>query len=78
MLVSSQPSEGHLMSEEVRGSEGIPQPLIMEVFMGSLVSCVAVTTLLWTERNLVLFVVLGAPPPYPGQWKNARLHFLPK
>lgn len=63
------------MSEEVRGSGGIPPPLIKKNFNGSLVSD---TAFLSTEIRLSLFVVLGAPPPYPGQWENARLHFLPK
>lgn len=27
---------------------------------------------------LFLFVAVGAPPPYPGQWENTRLHFLPE
>lgn len=74
MPVSSQPSEGHLMPEEVRGSEGIPLPLIKKNFKE--VWCCVV--LLCAERSLFLFIVLGAPPPHPGQWENTRLHFLPK
>lgn len=27
---------------------------------------------------LFLFVAVGAPSPYPGQWENTRLHFLPE
>lgn len=74
MPVSSQPSKGHLMSEEVRGSGGIPPQLIKKNCHGVL----ADTTFLWTKMKLFLFVVVGAPPPYPGQWENTRLHFLPE
>lgn len=65
------------MSEEVRGSGGIPPQLIKKNLNGSFF-LLAYMTLLWTTMKLFLFVVLGAPPPYPGQWENARLHFLPK
>lgn len=79
MPVSSQPSEGHLMSEEVRGSGGIPPQLIKKNFNGSLAPVSANATFLWTKiKQFLLFVVVGAPPPYPGQWENTRLHFLPK
>lgn len=76
MPVSSAPSEGHLMSAEVRGSGGIPPQLINKSSDGSFV--LADTTFLWTTTELFLFVVLGSPPPYPGQWEDARLHFLPQ
>lgn len=75
MPVSSQPSEGHLMTEEVGGSWGIPPRHIRRTLME--VWCflwLAVTPFLWIK----LFFVLGAPPPYPGQWENPGLHFLPK
>lgn len=78
MPVSSQPSEGHLMSEEVRGSGGIPPQLIKKNFNGSLVFVLADRTFLWTQIKLFLFFVVGAPPPYPGQWEDTRLYFLPK
>lgn len=78
MPVSSQPSEGHLMSEEVRGSGRIPPQLIKKNFNGSLVFMLADRTFLWTEIKLFLIIVVGAPPPYSGQWENTRLHFLSK
>lgn len=74
MSVCSHPSEGHLMSEEVRGSEGISPRLIEKNFNGS----VAGMTFLWTHIWMLLFVALGTPPPYPGQWQNTGLHLLPK
>ncbi len=78
MPISSQPSEGHLMSEEVRGNAGIPPQPIKKNFDGSLVFALTDATFLWTRIKLFLFIVVGEPPPYPGQWENARLHFLPK
>lgn len=66
------------MSEEVRGSGGIPPQLINKNFNGLLLFVSADTTFLWTKIKLFLFVAVGAPPPDPGQWENTRLHFLPK
>lgn len=64
------------MSEEVRGSAGIPprpaDMTVMEVWC----LCWIAGPLLPTEMSFV--VATGAPPPHPGQRENARLHFLPQ
>lgn len=52
MPVSSQPTEGHLMSAEVRGSGRIPPQLIKRTLEGNLVFVSADTTFLWTKMML--------------------------
>lgn len=57
MPVSSQPSEGHLMSEEVRGSGGTPLQLIKRNFNGSLL-VLAGRTFPETQTKLLVVVLL--------------------